>query len=77
MSKIKVYVFFLVSTIICFFLIIFIGKKVKKNLIIGYIYRYPWFRVKNYFISLIKVGFKNVDVVMFIEDVPQDTIKIL
>ena len=77
MNKNKVYVFFLVSTIICFFCYFFYRKRGKKNLIIGYIYRYPWFRVKNYFISLIKVGFKNVDVVMFIEDVPQDTIEIL
>ena len=81
MNKKNVYIFFLVSIIICILVIIFIGviyklKKVKKNLIIGYIYRYPWFRVKNYFISLIKVGFKNVDVVI-IEDVPQDTIEIL
>ena len=82
MNKKNVYIFFLVSIIICILVIIFIGvnyklKKVKKNLIIGYIYKYPWLRVKNYFISLIKVGFKNVDVVMFIKDVPQDTIEIL
>ena len=82
MNKKNVCVFFLVSIIICILVIIFIGviyklKKVKKNLIIGYIYKYPWLRVKNYFISLIKVGFKNVDVVMFIKDVPQDTIEIL
>ena len=76
------FLIFLVSIIICILVIIFIGviyklKKVKKNLIIGYIYKYPWLRVKNYFISLIKVGFKNVDVVMFIKDIPQDTIEIL
>ena len=74
------FLIFLVSIIICILVIIFIGvnyrlKKVKKNLIIGYIYKYPWLRVKNYFISLIKVGFKNVDVVMFIKDVPQETIE--
>ena len=82
MNKKNVYIFVLVSIIICILVIIFIGviyklKKVKKNLIIGYIYKYPWLRVKNYFISLIKVGFKNVDVVMFIKDVPQNTIEIL
>ena len=80
MNKKNVYIFFLVSIIICILVIIFIGvnynpKNVKKNLIIGYIYKLPWHKVKNYFISLNKVGFKNVDIVMFIKDVPQETIE--
>ena len=76
------FLIFLISIIICILVIIFIGvnynpKNVKKNLIIGYIYKLPWHKVKNYFICLNKVGFKNVDIVMFIKDVPQNTIEIL
>ena len=80
MYKKNVHIFYIVSTIICILTIIFIVinyklNNIKKNLIIGYIYQYSWSMVKNYFISLINAGFKNIDVVMFIKDVPQETIE--
>ena len=50
-------------------------KNIKKDLIVGYIYGYSWDKVRNYFISLVKVGFKNVDVVMFVNEISQDTIE--
>ena len=80
-KKCNKYTIFLLSLIIFASLtIIIIGiyikqKNNKKNLIVGYIYRYSWATVRNYFISLVKAGFKNVDVVMFVSKVSQDTIE--
>ena len=47
----------------------------KKNLLIGAIVNYSWNKVRNFFISLIKVGIKNCDFVMFVGNMPQKTIE--
>ena len=47
----------------------------KKNLLIGAIVNYSWNKVRNFFISLIKVGIKNCDFVMFVGNMPQTTIE--
>ena len=44
-------------------------------MLIGFIFNYPWRKVRNYFISLAKVGFKNCDIVMFVKGLSADTIK--
>jgi len=46
----------------------------KKNLIIGAIENYPWNKIRNFFISLNKVGFKNCDFIMFIDKISQEAI---
>ena len=77
------YFFFFYILIFIILTIIFIriykskynNQKNKKNLIIGIIYKYSWSEVRNFFISLVKAGFKNVDVVMFVKEVSQDTIE--
>ena len=50
-------------------------NKNKKNLIVGVIYRYPWYKIRNYFVSLAKAGFKNIDVVMFVKYLSKETIE--
>ena len=46
----------------------------KKNLIIGSIENYPWNKIKNFFVSLNQVRFKNCDVVLFIDKISQEAI---
>ena len=47
----------------------------KKNLIVGAIYKYPWYKIRKYFVSLAKAGFENIDVVMFIKYLSEETIE--
>ena len=47
----------------------------KKNLIIGLAYKYSWNEIRNFFISLKKVGFKNCDFVIFVREMSKKTIK--
>ena len=54
---------------------VFTRKKSKKNLIIGAITNYSWEKVRNFFISLIKVGFKNCDLVFFVGNMTESAIK--
>ena len=84
MNKKNVYLLFFISIIFCIILtIIFIrinkskksNQKNNKNLIFGIIYKYSWSEIRNYFISLAKAGFKNVDIVMFVKEISQDTIE--
>ena len=44
-------------------------------MLIGFIFNYSWSRVRNFFISLAKVGFKNCEIVMFVKGLSADTIK--
>jgi hypothetical protein len=46
----------------------------KKNLVIGLAFNYSWETMRNYFISLIKAGFKNCDFVMFINGMSEETV---
>jgi len=48
-------------------------NKNKKNLIIGAFTNHPWKVVRNFFISLIKSGFHNYEIVMFIGNVQEET----
>ena len=45
----------------------------KKNLVIGAFTYYPWFKIKNFFISLIQSNFENCDFVMFLGRTSQET----
>ena len=47
----------------------------KKNLIVGYVFNYSWDTVRNYFISLVKAGFQNCDVVMFVKGMSEETLE--
>ena len=66
-----IFIFFIFMT--SFYFIIKNMQNNKKNLIIGYIFNYSWSKVRNYFISLAKVGFKNCDIVMFVKGMSEDT----
>ena len=46
----------------------------KKNLVIGLAFNYSWETMRNYFISLIKAGFKNCDFVIFIKGMSEETV---
>ena len=46
----------------------------KKNLILGLVFDYPWSTLRNYFISLIKAGYQNCDIVMFVKGMSEETI---
>ena len=46
----------------------------KKNLVIGLAFNYSWETMRNYFISLIKAGFKNCDFVIFINGMSEETV---
>ena len=46
----------------------------KKNLVISLAFNYPWETIRNYFISLIKAGFKNCDFVFFIGEMSEETV---
>lgn len=48
-------------------------NKNKKNLIIGAFTNHPWKVARNFFISLIKAGFQNYEIVMYIGNVPEET----
>ena len=52
----------------------FNNEKNKKNLIIGAVTNYSWDKVRNFFISLFKVGFKNCDLVFFVGNLTESTI---
>ena len=52
-----------------------INNNNKKNLIIGAITKYPWNKIRNFFVSLNKVEFENCDVVMFVGKMSNETIK--
>ena len=78
MSKNYIIIFIIISIFIfmtSFYFIIKNTKNNKKNLIIGFIFNYSWSRVRNYFISLAKVGFKNCDIVMFVKGLSRDTLE--
>ena len=49
------------------------NNSVKKNLVIGTIINYSWEKIKLYFISLLKAGFKNCDFVMFVGGISNET----
>ena len=46
----------------------------KKNVIIGIIKDYSWDKIKTFFISFVTAQYKNTDLVMFISNVPEETI---
>ena len=46
----------------------------KKNVVIGLAFDYSWEIMRNYFISLIKAGFKNCDFVIFISGMSEETV---
>ena len=46
----------------------------KKNVILGYIYNYSWETIRNYFISLLKAEIKNTDIVIFVKNIPEETL---
>ena len=84
-TKKNVFVFFCFFTFI--FIIIFLIKynnnldnnknpiNNKKNVILGYIYNYSWETMRNYFISLLKADIKNTDIVMFVKQIPEETLE--
>ena len=45
----------------------------KKNVIIGIIKDYSWDTIKLFFISFVTAQFKNTDLVMFISNVPEES----
>ena len=47
--------------------------KDKKNVIIGIIKDYSWDTIKLFFISFVTAQFKNTDLVMFISNVPEES----
>ena len=49
-------------------------KKDKKNLIIGLIKGYNWSIIKPFFISLISANIKNYDLVMFVDNISEETL---
>ena len=51
-----------------------IKKNRKKNIIIGAIIKYPWEKIRNFFVSLSKVKFENCDFVMFVGKMSKETI---
>ena len=84
-TKKNVFIFFCFFTFI--FIIIFLIKynnnldnnknpiDNKKNVILGYIYNYSWETMRNYFISLLKADIKNTDIVMFVKQIPEETLE--
>ena len=50
-------------------------KSYKKNIIIGAITKYPWEKIRNFFVSLSKVEFGNCDFVMFVGKMSNETLK--
>ena len=82
----KKYVFIFLSFFVFIFIIIFLIKhnnldnnkkpiNNKKNVILGYIYNYSWEKMRNYFISLLKADIKNTDIVMFVKQIPEETLE--
>ena len=49
--------------------------KNKKNLVIAAIINYSWSKIKLFFISLFKAGFKNCDYVLYVRGISNETIK--
>ena len=47
----------------------------KKNLIIGLAFRYPWNKIRNFFISFKKAEFKNCDIAIFVRELSKKTLK--
>ena len=79
-KNVYLFLFIFISTIIVIFihkkdLITFLSNKNKKNLIIGYVFNYHWEKVRNYFISLAKVGIKNCDIVIFVKGMSEETLE--
>ena len=52
-----------------------VKKNNKKNLIIGAIIKYPWHKIKNFFVSLIKADFENCDIVMYVGKMSNEAVK--
>ena len=49
-------------------------EECKKNLLLGAIEKYPWIKIKAFFISFIKANFKNCDCVIFYRNINEDTL---
>ena len=51
------------------------NKNIKKNLIIGLAFGYPWKKIRNFFMSLFEAKFQNCDYVMFVRGLTRNTLK--
>ena len=50
------------------------SNNVKKNVIIGLVKGYYWRNIRPFFISYLKAGFKNCELVMFVDKLSEETI---